>query len=75
MIWVVAIAVKWLNRVFGTGVAKGWEIEIHDDGSREGRLWTRRSWKDVWHAFLQKVGVRKKDPELLIGKRSGLLGR
>ncbi|KAK6404800.1 hypothetical protein LTR95_018828 [Oleoguttula sp. CCFEE 5521] len=50
-----------LNEAYGTGAWRGWEVEVKDDGAREGKPWSR-SKKGSW--FGHNLSKRSEQDEV-----------
>jgi len=62
IMYAIVKCLRSVDRIYGTGARRGWEIEIHDDGSMSKRLWVRRSVKS-WFRH-EDLSVRSEQQEV-----------
>ena len=41
LLYGLAMAIFWFNKIFGSGTWNGTELEVEDDGTRKERQWSR----------------------------------
>ena len=69
---VVSVLLRF-NRAFGTGTWNGWEVDVKEDGSRDGHHWRR---SNAATSFFRRtaLGLTKESEQERLTERSRLLG-
>ena len=74
LLYGIFVLLRLLNQAFGTGTYRGWEVEIKEDGSREGKEWTRSNWRRNLRSWLWKKDLATSSEQEGITEQSRLLG-
>jgi hypothetical protein len=63
IMYAIVKCLRSVDRIYGSGARRGWEIEIHDDGSMSERLWVRRRSVKSWFRH-EDLSVRSEQQEV-----------
>jgi len=73
LLYGIGLAIFWANRVFGSGTWNGWEIEVKEDGTKEGHQWRR---SNAVTSFFRRTTLKAttESEQEQVTERSRLLG-
>lgn len=73
VLYAIFLGVRALDRIYGTGARRGWEIEVLDDGSMKGKPWARPSWTRTVKSSLHRQDLSARSEQEDRTERSRLL--